>query len=134
MLVLREYKEKEIQEIKRLLMTEKVQDLNINGIIYVMVEDNNIIGVSKIEIENDIGNLKYLVIKENRRKQGLGNGLLRAILNKLDNQEIKKVYYKENNLYLMKFGFDLNENNTLELVVPIFFSRGCQCSGENNEI
>lgn len=134
MLVIREYKESEIQDIKKFLISENIQELEINGMIFIMIEDKDIIGVCKIEIENHSGNLKYLVIKEDMRKQRLGNGLLRAIINKLDNQDIKKVYYKENNTYLKKNGFNLNQDNQLELNISEFFSGGCKCSGECNEV
>lgn len=134
MLVLREYMKNEIQEIKELLISEKVEDLNLNEMIYIMIEDNIIIGVSKVEIENNNGNLKYLVIKEASRGQDLGNGLLRGILNKLDNNGVEKIYYKEMDSYLIKKGFYLNEKNQLELNISEFFNNGCQCSGKCNEV
>lgn len=134
MVAIRQYKESEIEDIKQLLISENIQDVEINGMIFIMIEDKNIIGVCKIEIENHSGNLKYLVIKEGKRKQKLGDGLLRGILNKLDNQNIKKVYYKENNTYLIKSGFNLNQDNKIELNISEFFSGGCKCSGECNEV
>lgn len=134
MLVIRQYKESEIEDIKQLLISENIQDVEINGMIFIMIEDEDIIGVCKIEIENHSGNLKYLVIKEGKRKQNLGDGLLRGILNKLDNQDIKKVYYKENNTYFIKRGFNLNQDNKIELNISEFFSGGCKCPGECNEV
>ena len=71
MLIIREYKENEVQDIKELLVSENIKDLDINEIIFVMVEDKDIIGVCKIAIENYIGDLKYLVIKENKRNKKL---------------------------------------------------------------
>lgn len=134
MLAIRQYKESEIEDIKQLLISENIQDVEINGMIFIMIEDKDIIGVCKIEIENHSGNLKYLVIKKAKRKQNLGDGLLRGILNKLYNQDIKKVYYKENNTYLIKSGFNLNQDNKIELNVSEFFSGGCKYSGECNEV
>lgn len=134
MLEVRGYKENEIQDIKELLISENIQDLEISGTIFVMIENNDIIGVCKIEIEKYIGNLKYLVIKRNNRKLKLGNGLLKAILNKLENQGIKNVYCKENNSYLIKNGFNLNKDNYIELDLSKFVSRGCNCSGDCNEV
>jgi N-acetylglutamate synthase-like GNAT family acetyltransferase len=134
MLVIREYKESETQDIKKFLISEHIRDLEINGMIFIMIEDKDIIGVCKMEMRNYGGNLKYLVIKEDKRKQKLGNGLLRGILNKLDNQDIEKVYYRENNSYLIKNGFYLNPEGQLELNVSEFFSGGCKCPGECNEV
>lgn len=134
MLVLRKYKQDESEEIKRLLMVEEINDLDLNPVVYIAMEDDSVIGVCKIKIEDQNGLLKYLVIKENNRGQNLGDGLLRSILNKLDNQGIEKVYFDGINPYLLKKGFSKNNENKLELNIAEFFTIGCKCSGKSNEI
>lgn len=132
MLILRDYNLEESEEIKRILIEENIVDLIIADLIYVVLDNNDLIGISKVEKEDDNFILKYLVIKHERRGENLGDALLRALLSKLDNQGIEKIYYKENNNYLLKKGFILNENNQLELNITSFFNEGCKCSGGCN--
>ena len=132
MIVLREYTQDELEKIKDILISEEIDDLNMNGIIYIILEDDNIMGVSKVEIEGD-ASLKYILIRKDNRQKNLGEALLRAILSKLDKQGIENVYYKEPNSYLIKKGFTLNNENQLELNLAEFFNKPC-CSGKCHEL
>lgn len=134
MLELREYKETEIQQIEDILLEEKINDLELNKNIIVVVEDNIVLGLCKFEIENENSWLKYLIIKKSNRGQYLGDGLLRTVLNKLDLQGIEKMFYNDMDLYLIKKGFKENKEGILELNISEFFSIGCKCPGKANEI
>ena len=66
MIILREYKENDLEDIKDILSKENVMDFNLDGIIYVLLEDNKILGVGKTSLEKDKYFLKYLIIKIGR--------------------------------------------------------------------
>lgn len=117
-----------------LLIKEGIKDLNLNNLIYVILEDNFIKGACKIDIDDASGLLKYIVVEKKSRGRNLGEGLLRSTLNKLDKDGIETVYYKELDPYLLKKGFLKTNDNNLELNISDFFGIGCKCSGASNEI
>ncbi len=133
MLLLRGYIGDEINKIKSILNKEGIEDTILDGIVYVVIDNEELVGVGKAK-PNKKSELDYLVIREDKRNQGLGDALLRAILNKLYNQGIEKLYYKSNDTYLMKKGFVLNDANELELNIPDFFNKGCNSCGGCNEL
>lgn len=132
MLILREYKLDESEEIKSILLEEGIDDLDLESLIYVILDNKELIGISKVEKEDDKFILKYLVIKYERRGENLGDALFRALVSKLDNQGIERIYYKQSTEYFLKKGFILSENNQLELNIASFFNNGCKCSGGSN--
>lgn len=132
MLILREYKLDESREIKKILLEEDINDLDLEGLIYVVLDNEELIGICKVEKEDDKFVLKYLIIKHERRGEDLGDVLLRALVSKLDNQGIERIYYKQSTEYLLKKGFVLSGNNQLELNITSFFNNGCKCSGGSN--
>ena len=134
MLELRGYKETEIQQMKDILLKEEIEDLELDKDVIVVVEDDIVLGVCKYEIKNGDSWLKYLIIKEDNRRQFLGDGLLRTVLNKLDLQGIKMMFYDNVDSYLIKKGFIENGEGILELNISEFFSVGCKCSGACSEV
>lgn len=134
MLVLREYKENETDDLKELLLEEKIVDLELDGIVYVFIENDNLIGAAKAINEYDKWILKYLVIRENNRGENLGDSLLRAILNNIFNQGIKEVYFMSENPYLVSKGFILLNDNEIVIELDGFFNKGCNCYGGFNEL
>lgn len=134
MIILREYKENDLEDIKDILSKENVIDFNLDGIIYVLLEDNKILGVGKTSLEKDKYFLKYLIIKEEERRNGLGDGLIRAILYKLQNNNIDKLYFKGNNKFLLSKGFKNEIKNEFYLDIDSFFNSGCNCSGACNGV
>lgn len=134
MLVLRNCKVDEFNEIKEFLAKEGIRDLVLEGIIYIVLDDNELIGVGKVLEKDKKWIIEYLVIREDKRNQQIGDGLLRAILNKLYNQGIEKIYSSSNNDYLLKKGFILNCESHLELNISDFFNKGCKCCGGYNEL
>ncbi len=129
MLLLRQYVIDEVDKIFSILKTEGIEDLNLDGIVYVVIDDRDLVGVGKTKSKDEKWLLEYVVIRDDKRNQSLGDALLRAILNKLYNQGIEYIYYKTDNKYLMKKGFVLNDDNMLELNIPEFFSKGCNSCG-----
>ncbi|OZV12802.1 hypothetical protein CIW83_07890 [Tissierella sp. P1] len=134
MLLLREYTIDEIDKIISILKKEGVENLDLDGIVYVVLDDNDLVGVGKVKPRGETWTLEYLIIREDKRNQNLGDALLRAILNKLFNQGVKNVYYRTNNTYLIKKGFILVDNSQLELNIPEFFKKGCDGCGGHNEL
>ncbi|TCU72750.1 N-acetylglutamate synthase-like GNAT family acetyltransferase [Tissierella praeacuta] len=134
MLLFRNYKIDEIDKIKEILNKEGIEDLLIEDIVYVVLEDKELIGVGKAIEKDKKWILQYLVIRQDKRKQKLGDGLFRAILNKLYNQGVEKIYCSSVNTYLIKQGFILNCDNQLELNIHDFFNKGCICCGGYNEL
>ncbi|MBU5311081.1 GNAT family N-acetyltransferase [Tissierella carlieri] len=133
MLLLREHTIDEIDKIMSILKKEGIEDLNLDGIVYVVLDDNDLVGVGKVRLRDEKWTLEYLIIREDKRNQSLGDALLRAILNKLFNQGIENVYYRTNSTYLIKKGFILG-GNQLELNIPEFFNKGCKGCGGRNEL
>ena len=115
MLEFRGYKEDEVQQINDILINEGINEMKLSDKILVVVEDNIVLGLCKVEIRNLNSKLKYLIIKENSRGQRLGDGLLRTIINKLDLQGIEKMFYDKIDLYLLRKGFMENKDGILEL-------------------
>lgn len=112
-------KKEELSKVNKLLVENGFQkENNLEQIIYIMEENEELIGVAKITVIKNIGLLNYLIIDSNRRGENLGDSLLRSILNYCDLNSIKKIYYPYENLYLQKKGFklaDINEKKLLNL-------------------
>lgn len=134
MLILRSYKIDECNEIRNILIREGIKDLELEDVIYVVLDNDDLIGVAKAKSIDNRYMLEYLVIREDKRNQNLGESLLRAILSKLLNQGVNIVYSKLNNNYLLKKGFIINNDNLLELNISNFFDRGCNNCGGCNEL
>jgi len=131
----------EKERLEEILSYYKIKDYNDeNSIIYVLEEDDTIIGGCRISVNNNIGVLKYLVIDHNKTGENFGDGLLRAALNYCYLNGIKKVYHSKTNSYLLKKGFihnskgdnssglcrDIQSNSDLVCIVDEFFSKGCR--------
>lgn len=134
MLILRSYKIDEYNEIRNILIREGIKDLELEDIIYVVLDNDDLVGVAKAKSIDTRYMLEYLVIREDKRNQNLGDALLRAILSKLLNQGVNIVYSKLNDSYLLKKGFIINNDNLLELNISDFFDRGCNDCGGCNEL
>ena len=134
MLILRSYKIDEYNEIRNILIREGIKDLELEDIIYVVLDNDDLVGVAKAKSIDTRYMLEYLVIREDKRNENLGDALLRAILSKLLNQGVNIVYSKLNDSYLLKKGFIINNDNLLELNISDFFDRGCNNCGGCNEL
>ena len=95
----------EKERLEDILSYYSIMDCNDeNSVIYVLEEDDTIIGGCRISLYNDIGVLKYLVIDNNKTGEDLGDGLLRSTLNYCYLNGIEKLYYPKINSYLLKKG------------------------------
>lgn len=114
---------------------------NTSSLSYVLEENNQIVGGCNFNIINSNAILNFLVIDKNRRKENLGDGLLRAVLNYFSRSKIEKVYFIGESDYFIKNGFskvkqidedlaskiEVNSDTILECDVEIFFDKGCRC-------
>lgn len=130
MIILREYRDDDFKEVRYILDQEKIEDLNLEGIINVVLDNEKLIGVGKVKLEDDKYFLKYLIIKEEERNKGFGDALIRAILYKLENRNVNKLYFNGNDDYLFKKGFKREIKETLSIDIKTFFNDPCNCSGE----
>ncbi|MGF7057046.1 GNAT family N-acetyltransferase [Brassicibacter mesophilus] len=130
----------EKERLEDILSYYNIKDYNDkNSIIYVLEEDDTIIGGCRISLYNDIGVLEYLVIEHNKTGENFGDGLLRAALNYCYLNGIKKVYHDKTDSYLLRKGFvrnlkqvsaselnsDIQNSCHLVCIVDEFFSKGC---------
>lgn len=132
MLSLRKYELNEVEKISNILRKEGIKDLKLEDLIYVVLDGEDLIGAVKAKQSDNKWELVYIVIREDKRGDDLGDALLRVILNNLYNLGVEKIYYKSYNLYFIKKGFILNDNNNLELNIPNFFNKGCNSCGGCN--
>lgn len=113
-------------------------EFKLNSVKYLLIIDDRIVGLSKVEYYENIGVLKYVVISKDDVGDNLGDALLRSIFNYCLNNKIEKVYYPELNPYLLKKGFKESKNSLdiegkkeeflLEIDLDIFFTAPCQGS------
>ena len=112
--------------------------VNYNSAKYVLIVDDKLVGVSKVDFHENIGVLKYLVIDKKEVGDDLGDALIRAVLNYAIVNGIDKVYYPTVDSYLTRLGFVEKENCLkidgedrkflLELELEPFFSAPCKSS------
>ena len=131
--------EKEDKLSNEILKQYDISDeFKLNSVKYLLIVDERIVGVSKVEYNNNIGVLKYIVISKDETGDNLGDALLRSIFNYCINNNIDKIYYKCMDKYLLKIGFTENKNCLefedekqeflLELDLEKFFASPCKSS------
>jgi len=84
-----------------------------NGVskVDVVKKDNQIVGFSQYEIENNVGELKFLVILPEYKNQGYGKLLIERALKYFESQQVKRidirvVYGNDNaKMFYEKYGF-----------------------------
>lgn len=137
MIVLREISREERLKVKSILEKENIKDNLSRGIIYILLDDNIIIGVGKVTPEHDYGILEYIVVDPKHRGLNLGDALLRSLLFKAESMGLKKIFYYSENDYLFKKGFMYNKEkytNFYKMFLDIqdFFNKGC--CGDEDEV
>lgn len=138
MITIREIDDKDYKRVNRILMEEQIKEGISQGLIYILIEEDEYAGIGKIDVENGYGVLKYIFVREKYRGFNYGEALLRAMLFKLNVMDINVVFYREYNKYLINKGFELNKKNlivhySLSLSINSFFKDCCLC-GDNDEI
>lgn len=131
--------DKDLDSVKYLLNKFSLLDnLNSKEIIYILLENDSIIGVSQISIKQKNAILDYIVIDSSCKGNNYGDGLLRSILNYVMSIGYHKVYYMDINNYLIKEGFretSISNDNSLKEIfkneiilycdLQEFFSKCC---------
>lgn len=120
-----------------ILVDNGIEDDLTDGIIYVLKDRSDIMGVGKISNMGNYGVLKYIIVDKKFRGFNYGESILRGLLFKCRSLEISKVYYRNHDDYLLKVGFISNiesSSNNYSLVLDIndFFNNSC--CGDIDEI
>lgn len=135
MIIIREFKMSDLRDASDLLKETKIEfeKPNENELIYMAFDDEKSIGLAKAKKHIDLWKLEYIYIHEDWRNNKFGDGLLRVVLDKLDREKAKKLYFNGSDEYLIKRGFTKNNDNILEVDIERFFKRKCACS-DSDEI
>ncbi|SHJ48187.1 GNAT family N-acetyltransferase [Paramaledivibacter caminithermalis] len=154
MLNIRIPKERDKKKISSLLREEniKIGDLDDDKLNKSMVvcDGDEIIGYgSYFEISDKTAFIDALIIKREYRRQYMGDGLIKALLNLADKRKIKRVYIidgNNNSLFYKKVGLakrkldvsedilkcignELKKDETVEVfeaILPDFFNKACK--------
>lgn len=138
MITIREINSQDYKAVNQILTEEHIEDYIFHGLVFVLIEGNEYAGVGKIDVEDGYGILKYVVVREKHRGQNYGEALLRALLFKLNTMDIKMVFYRKYDRYLIDKGFKhtkqaLGIPYSLSLSIDSFLDNCCSY-GDNNEI
>ncbi|NLV88596.1 MAG: GNAT family N-acetyltransferase [Tissierellia bacterium] len=129
MIYFRKFRNEDLEKINEILLQEKIYNMQIEGIIYVAIEDEEIIGVGKAKEDNQKWFLEYIVVKKEMRGKGLGDGLLRVISNSLFKKGIDRLYSQEKSEFLVNKGF-IKDENLYKLNIEELFEHNCNnCGG-----
>jgi len=130
----------EIKIIEELLKkNDIVRRINEDNIFFVMEDNDTIVGGSGIMLNNGYAVIDFLLIEEDRRREKLGDGLLRAVLNFCFRSGVNKALFFGDNQYLIKKGFYKADKNVNDLTfaanmstdsiltcdIENFFNKGC---------
>lgn len=130
MLTLRHVENKDYLEVINILKFHRLEDDLSQGIIYILENENEIIGVGKILLKDDYGIFKYIFVKDDYQGFDFGDSILRGMLFKCQSLGVKNVYYWDYNSYLIKKGFKYKDKVTFDnyhlyLKVNDFFKKSC---------
>ncbi|TCO79800.1 GNAT family N-acetyltransferase [Marinisporobacter balticus] len=120
---------------------------NYIGNCMVAYDKDILVGVAGYIREKDMAIIKFAVVSKNRRKEYLGDGIVKALLNLADRNGIRRVFVNgdEETLFFRKIGFkevslqeartyckDIDmpqwfiKNKTLQVVLPDYFLKACK--------
>ncbi len=130
--------------IRRATPQDKPGELILKGamregrgdLIIVVLEEQRLIGCCSMEIQGNRGIINSLFMLEDKRKQGIGDGLVRSALFTAQRQNVEWVEVperKETGHFFKRMGFKSIDGNpkTLQLNLDGFFkSCSCSCSGD----
>ena len=126
--------ERELKDSNSILKNSNIIETEHSkeDIKYILIEDNDVKGVCRVLYDNSIGLLDYIVIDKKEIGSNLGDALLRATFNNCLNNGIKKIYFKDKDIYLLKKGFKEKHtlyegvNYLIEIDLEDFFSIPCK--------
>ncbi|QXM06060.1 GNAT family N-acetyltransferase [Crassaminicella indica] len=150
MLEIKSASQKEIYIIKKLIKESNLDIEEIEDYIKncMVAYDNKqpVAAAGFIPIE-DMAIIKFVVVSKNRRREYLGDGIVKAILNLADKMGIKKVFVNtdKEEQFFIKLGFkevaleelkkdcskghiinQLNEKKLLYVALPDYFLKACK--------
>ncbi|BCS81680.1 GNAT family N-acetyltransferase [Anaerocellum diazotrophicum] len=93
------------------------------AISHVVLDSNNILGVSQIKVENGVGEIITIFVKEEFRNMGLGDGLLKMQINFCYRNSIGFIKVKKglNDGFFQRVGF-VEDGEYLVLDVQAFYA------------
>ncbi|CCQ92664.1 hypothetical protein CULT_1050005 [[Clostridium] ultunense Esp] len=135
MLILRQIEKKDYNKVKPILKDNLIEDDLLDGIVYILENKDEIIGIGKIFLKDSYGILKYIAVEDKFRGFNYGDSILRGMLFKCQAMGINNIYYCDNSSYLIKKGFIHNRqyfSNEYKLYLKIndFFTKYC-CGDKN---
>lgn len=117
----------DIDMIKKFLHKNDIWDrFSSKGLYFGAFNDGVLFGTTQIVLEDGKAYVQYIYLDEEYRGQGLGNAMVRSLLNKLELNGFHMVYSKIENDYLEKIGFSMDQGEYY-CDLKKMFSGGCSC-------
>ncbi|MGM0395575.1 MAG: GNAT family N-acetyltransferase [Bacillota bacterium] len=117
----------DIDMIKKFLNKNDIwSEFISNGLFFGGFDDGSLFGVTQILLEDGKVYVQYVFLDKDYRGQGLGNAMIRSLLNKLEINGFHMVYSRVDNSYLEKIGFTKFKNE-YQCDLKELFSGGCTC-------
>lgn len=148
MIIIRKAADEDKQKLQEIIKNANFNRFDVHHYsehTMVVELENTIVGCASLDISDDLAVIRFVYILTDYQNQGLGDGLVRALINYADRRSVKKIYiFCDNKVdYFKRFGFnyitsnkfDKYETNNMninkypfimELDVNEFFSK-CQC-------
>lgn len=123
----------DIDMIREFLQKNGIGDnFSQKGLFFGGFDDGKLFGTSQIVLEDGKAYIQYVFIDQEYRGQGLGNAMVRSLMNKLEMNGFGMVYCKVENEYLEKVGFTMDQGEYYCNLEDLF-SGGCSCcSGDHH--
>lgn len=124
----------DIDMIKRFLDKNDIRDsFSPKGLYFGAFDDGSLFGATQVVLEDGKAYIQFVFIDQEYRGQGLGNAMVRSLLNKLEMNGFKMVYSKMDNEYLERIGFMIDQGEYY-CDLEKLFSGGCSCCiGDHHE-
>ncbi|BEP29052.1 hypothetical protein [Helicovermis profundi] len=132
-----------------IILMSRTDDITTENTM-ILVEKDNVYGISSFITNNDEAFINILFIKNDFRGMHFGDGLIKAILNLIDKKSYKRAFielpreyegflintglYKENskNKIMKKFNINLDKNSVIYFAnLPNFFDTACKSKEKN---
>lgn len=113
-------------KIREIINSESLTKIDSDALpehTMVIEVEGALVGFGFLEIAADLALIKFVFIKPDYRNQGLGDGLVRSLINYADRRGVKYIYVFSNNKmdYFKRFGFSyITSHECDEKVIEIF--------------
>jgi N-acetylglutamate synthase-like GNAT family acetyltransferase len=126
-------KETDIKDVQNFLTENKIYESGIEKyypFMFIIKQEEKIFGLGVLDFIKGIININNIYVEPNNRKKGLGEGLLRTMLNFVYINGNKFAYYLGDNeaiySFFNKIGFKKYKENKLYIDIEEFFCQPCQ--------